>query len=331
MKAIVIHKTGGPEVLQLQEIETPAITKPTEVLVRLKAAGINPVDAKFRKGMYPINKFPTIPGCDGAGIVAATGKEVSRFKKGDGVYFFHGGIGNGPGNYAEYIVLDESFIAGKPASIDFIHAAALPLVFITAWEALHDRARIQSGQTVLIHAGAGGVGHIAIQVAKAAGAKVCTTISSDKKAKFVQQLGADFIINYKQQNFVDAVMQWTNGKGVDIAMDNVGGKLIEATFPAVRHFGDIVTLLHVPDNMDWNVARMRNLRFSFEIMLTPLLFNLEETQRHQTWILEQCARMVEENKLKTHVSEVLPLEQASLAHQKIESGSTTGKIVLKIE
>ncbi len=331
MKAIVIHKTGGPEVLQLQEIETPAITNHTGVLVKLKAAGINPVDAKFRKGMYPINKFPTILGCDGAGIVEKTGKKVSKFKPGDEVYFFHDGIGNGPGNYAEYMVLDDSFVARKPASIDFIHAAALPLVFITAWEALHDRARIQPGQTVLIHAGAGGVGHIAIQVAKAAGAKVCTTISSDEKAKFVQQLGADFIINYKQQNFVDAVMQWTDGKGVDIAMDNVGGELIEATFPAVRHFGDIVTLLHVPDNMDWNVARMRNLRFSFEIMLTPLLFDLEETQRHQTWILEQCARMVEENKLKIHVSEVLPLEQASLAHQKIETGSTTGKIVLKID
>jgi NADPH:quinone reductase len=331
MKAIVIHKTGDPEVLQLQEIDTPAITKSTDVLVRLKAAGINPVDAKFRKGMYSINKFPTILGCDGAGIVEKTGKEVSKFKPGDEVYFFHGGIGNGPGNYAEYIVLDESFVAMKPASIDFIHAAALPLVFITAWEALHDRARIQPGLTVLIHAGAGGVGHIAIQVAKAAGAKVCTTISSDEKAKFVQQLGADLIINYKQQNFVDTVMQWTNGKGVDIAMDNVGGELIEATFPAVRHFGDIVTLLQVPDKMDWSVARMRNLRFSFEIMLTPLLFNLKETQRHQTWILEQCARMVEENKLKIHVSEVLPLQQTTLAHQKIESGSTTGKIVLKIE
>jgi NADPH2:quinone reductase len=330
MKAIVIHKTGGPEVLQLQEIDTPAIINTTDVLVRLKAAGINPVDAKFRKGMYPINKFPTILGCDGAGIVEKTGEDVSRFKKSDEVYFFHGGIGNGPGNYAEYIVLDESFVAKKPASTDFIHAAALPLVFITAWEALHDRARIQPGHTVLIHAGAGGVGHIAIQVAKAAGAKVCTTISSDDKAKFVQQLGSDFIINYKQQDFVDAVMQWTDGKGVDIAMDNVGGELIEATFPAVRHFGDIVTLLQVPENMDWSVARMRNLRFSFEIMLTPLLFNLEETQRHQTWILEECARMVEDNKLKIQVSEVLSLEQAALAHQKIETGSTTGKIVLKI-
>jgi len=241
------------------------------------------------------------------------------------------GIGTGPGNYAEYIVLDESLVARKPASCDFIHAAALPLVFITAWEALHDRARIQSGQTVLIHAGAGGVGHVAIQVAKAAGAKVCTTISSEEKAMFVKNLGADFIINYKQQDFVDAVMQWTDGMGVDIAMDNVGGNLIEATFPAVKHFGDIVTLLQVPDNMDWTVARQRNLRFSFEIMLTPLLFSLEEALRHQTRILDQCTKLVDEKRLHVHVSDVLSLEQAALAHQKIESGSTTGKIVLQIE
>ncbi len=298
--------------------------------MKLKAAGINPVDAKFRRGLYPINQFPTILGCDGAGVVEDTGENVSRVKTGDEVYFFHGGIGAGPGNYAEYIVLDEHFLAQKPSSIDFIQAAALPLVFITAWEALHDRARMQAGQSVLIHAGAGGVGHIAIQVAKAAGAKVCTTISSDEKAKFVKGLGADFIINYKQQNFVDAVMHWTDGQGVDIVMDNVGGDLIQASFPAVKHFGDLVTLLQVPEKIDWTVARMRNLRFSFEIMLTPLLFGLESAQRHQTWILEQCSQMINDKKLLTHVSELLLLEQVEQAHRKVESGSTTGKIVLKI-
>ena len=331
MKAIVINETGGPEVLQLQDIPKPVITSPNEVLVKLKAAGINPVDAKFRRGLYPVNQFPAILGCDGAGVIEDTGVNATRYKAGDEVYFFHGGIGTGPGNYAEYIVLDESLVARKPASCDFVHAAALPLIFITAWEALHDRARIQSGQTVLIHGGAGGVGHVAIQVAKAAGAKVCTTISSEEKALFVKNLGADFIINYKQQDFVDAVMQWTGGKGVDVAMDNVGGKLIEATFPAVKHFGDIVTLLQVPDTMDWTVARQRNLRFSFEIMLTPLLFSLEEALRRQTRILEQCTTLVDEKRLHVHVSDVLPLEQAALAHQNIESGSTTGKIVLKIE
>jgi NADPH2:quinone reductase len=331
MKAILMNKTGGTDVLQLQDIPTPAMTTPTDVLVKLKAAGVNPVDTKIRRGLYPPKTFPTIPGCDGAGIVKKIGKDVTRIKPGDEVYFFHGGIGTGPGNYAEHIVLDERFIARKPANMDFAQAAALPLVFITAWEALYDRARMRMGHTLLIHAGAGGVGHIAIQLAKAAGTKVCTTISSDEKARFVKQLGADCVINYRKENFVDAVMRWTDGAGVDIAMDNVGGDLIQTTFPAVKHFGDLVTLLQVPDKIDWTEARMRNLRFSFEIMLTPLLFNLVDAQKHQTWIMEQCTRLVEDNKLTGHVSEVLPLAEAALAHQKIESGSTTGKIVLDIE
>lgn len=331
MKAIIMNQTGGPDVLQLQDVPPPVITTPTDILVKLKAAGVNPVDTKIRCGLYPPKQLPTIPGCDGAGIVEKVGKCVTRYKRGDEVYFFHGGIGSGSGNYAEFIVLDERFIARKPATIDFALAAALPLVFITAWEALYDRARMQAGQTLLIHAGAGGVGHIAIQLAKAAGARVCTTISSEEKARFVKQLGADYVINYRKENFVDAVMRWTAGQGVDIAMDNVGGDLIQATFPAVKHCGDLVTLLQAPEKIDWAVARMRNLRFSFEIMLTPLLFNLIEAQKHQTWILEQCTRLVEEKKLTIHVSEVLPLAQAALAQQKIESGSTTGKIVLAIE
>ena len=331
MKAILMNQTGGPDVLQLQDVPTPAISTSTDVLVKLKAAGVNPVDTKIRLGLYPPKTFPTIPGCDGAGIVEKTGKNVTRFKSGDEVYFFHAGLGTGPGNYAEYIVLDERFIARKPATIDFAQAAALPLVFITAWEALYDRANMQKGQTILIHAGAGGVGHIAIQLARAAGATICTTISSEEKAAFVKKLGADYAINYKQQNFVDAVLKWTDGKGVDIAMDNVGGELIQATFPAVKYGGDLVTLLQVPDNIDWTVARMRNLRFSFEIMLAPLILNLVEAQKHQTWIMEQCTRLVEEKKLTIHVSEVLPLNEAALAHQKIETGTTTGKIVLKIE
>jgi NADPH2:quinone reductase len=326
-----MYKTGDTDVLQLQDIPTPVISTPTDVLVKLKAAGVNPVDTKIRRGHYPPKILPTIPGCDGAGIVEKVGKSVSRCNAGDEVYFFHGGIGAGPGNYAEYIVLDERFIARKPANIDFTQAAALPLVFITAWEALYDRARMQAGCTLLIHAGAGGVGHVAIQLAKAAGARICTTISSDEKARFVKQLGADCVINYRKDNFVDTVMRWTDGAGVDIAMDNVGGDLIHATFPAVKHCGDLVTLLQVPENIDWTVARMRNLRFSFEIMLTPLLFNLIDAQKHQTWIMEQCTRLVEENKVKIHVSEVLPLAQAALAHQRIEAGSTSGKIVLDIE
>ncbi|OGT35877.1 MAG: alcohol dehydrogenase [Gammaproteobacteria bacterium RBG_16_51_14] len=330
MKAIVMTATGGPEVLQLQDIDKPAIVTPTGVLVKLKAAGINPVDTKLRRGLYPIEQLPAVLGCDGAGVVEAIGTGVTRCKAGDEVYFFHGGIGTVPGNYAEYIVLDERLVARKPESLDFIQAAAAPLVLLTAWESLYDRARLQAGQTVLIHAGAGGVGHVAIQLARQSGALVCTTVGSAEKATFVKELGAERAINYKEQDFVKAVLDWTHGHGVDIAMDNVGGAMIEATFPAVRHYGDMVTLLQPSADVNWTVARQRNLRFSMEIMLSPLLFNLVEAQIHQTWILEQCARLFDAGKLAVHVSRVLPLAKAAEAHAEIEKGSATGKLVLTI-
>jgi NADPH2:quinone reductase len=330
MKAVLMTAIGDPETLQIKDIAQPELISPTEVFVKLKAAGVNPVDTKLRRGFYPIENLPTVLGCDGAGIVEAVGTDVTGVKSGNEVYFFHGGTGLKQGNYAEYTVLDERFIARKPKSIDFIHAAAAPLVLITAWESLFDRAELTEGQTVLIHAGAGGVGHVAIQLAKQAGAKICTTVSSEDKAKFVSDLGADLAINYKEQDFVEAVMDWTDGQGVDIAMDNVGGPLIEATFPAIKHYGDMVTLLQADTNVDWTVARMRNIRFSMEIMLSPVLFNLIEAQCHQTEILEKCAQFFDNNELSIHVSNTLPLENTIDAHKMIEAGSTTGKIVLTI-
>ncbi len=330
MKAVIINKTGGPEVLQLQEVDNPGISNPTDVLVNLKAAGINPIDTKLRRGLYPMNHLPAILGCDGAGIVESVGPGVSRFKAGDEVFFFYGGLDNIAGNYAEKIVVDERFIIKKPEAMDFIHAAAAPLVSLTAWEALYDRAGIESGQTVLIHAGAGGVGHVAIQLARLAGARVCTTISSEEKEKFVRQLGAEHTINYRKADVVQEVMDWTEGKGVDIVMDNVGGAVTQQSFSAVKTYGDIVTLLLPDAKTDWTIARQRNLRFSFEVMLTPLIAGLVDAQRHQTWILEQCAALMQEGKLTVHVGAMLPLSEAAQAHALIEQGSTTGKIVLEI-
>lgn len=330
MKAVVIHSAGKPDRLIAEDCAVPEITTPKDVRVKLKAAGVNPVDAKLRAGAYPVNDFPAILGCDAAGIVAACGKAVTRFKEGDAVYFFHGGVGDIPGNYAEYKVLDERFIAHKPKSIDFEQAAAAPLVLITAWEALFDRARLKHDQTVLINAGAGGVGHVAIQLAKQRGARVCTTVSSAAKAKFVHELGADHIINYKEQRLIDAISSWTDNQGVDVALDNVGGAEIQATFPAVKHYGEMVTLLQPDNTVDWSEARFRNIHFSMELMLSPLLFNLADAQQHQTWILEECAKLIDADQLSVKVSRVLPLEQAAQAHRLIESGSTTGKIVLSI-
>jgi len=330
MKAIQLSEHGEPELLKVVEIKDPEIKKPSDVKVKLKAAGINPVDTKLRSGAYPILTFPAVLGCDGAGIVEACGSGVTRFKQGDEVYFFSGGIASVQGNYAEYKVLNQRFIARKAKSLSFIEAAAAPLILLTAWEALFERAHLAKGQTVFINAGAGGVGHVAIQLAKYIGAKVCTTVSNKEKADFVKALGADLVINYKDQDVEQEVMEWTDNKGVDVVMDNIGGTEIQKLFPLVRYYGEMVTLLLPVNNIDWSIARFRNIRFSFEVMLSPLLFDLKEAQTFQTEILEQCAKLIDEGKLKIHVSNVLPLKQAAKAHQLIEEGHTTGKIVLEI-
>jgi len=328
MQSVLMTKVGAPDVLELHEIEKPEISSTSDLLIRIQAAGVNPIDTKLRQGLYPMDNLPAVLGCDGSGIVEEVGSSVERIQVGDEVYFFHGGIGPIQGNYAEFRTIDECFVAHKPESLSFIEAAAAPLVLITAWEALHDRAHIKAGQNVLIHAGAGGVGHVAIQLAKIAGANVCTTISSDEKSDFVRSLGADMTINYKEQDFVEAVVDWTDGNGVDIVMDNVGGNLIEASFPAITHYGNFVTLLQPDKEIDWTVARQRNIAIHLEIMLSPLLFELKDAQRHQTFILEECARYFDAGKLTVHISKSMPLAEASNAHAEIEGGSTTGKIVL---
>jgi len=331
MKAILMTAVGDPRVLQLAEISEPTIQSPTELLVRLKAAGINPIDTKLRsRGTFHPDRLPSILGCDGAGVVEAIGTGVSKFKVGDEIYFCNGGLGAHQGNYAELTTIDEKFAALKPKSLSFEEAAAAPLVLLTAWEALYDRGNLQPSTNVLIHAGAGGVGHVAIQLAKLRGTKVCTTVGSEAKARFVRDLGADLPILYKQTDFAEAAIAWTNGEGVDLAFDTVGGKLIEQTFPAVKIYGDLVTILEPPADISWKVARTRNLRFSFELMLTPMLLGNINLQIQQAKILSECAELFDAGQLKVHVSEVFQLADAAKAHQLLETGSMTGKLVLTI-
>ncbi|KAF3887422.1 MULTISPECIES: zinc-dependent alcohol dehydrogenase family protein [Nostocales] len=332
MKAVLMTAAGNPEVLQLQDIPNPSVPLgETELLIRLQAAGINPIDTKLRKrGTFYPDKMPAILGCDGAGIVEAVGAAVQRFRIGDEVFFCNGGLGAHQGNYAEYTTIDERFAARKPASVSFVEAAAAPLVLITAWEALYERGRLEPGERVLIHAGAGGVGHVAIQLAKLKGAHVCTTVGSQEKADFVKSLGADRAILYKQTDFVQAALDWTGGEGVDLAFDTVGGETLHKTFPAVRVYGDVVTILEPDANTVWKTARQRNLRIGLELMLTPMLQGSVEAQQHQAEILEQCAQWIDGGKLKIQVSKTFPLQEAAKAHQLLETGSMTGKIVLLI-
>lgn len=330
MRAIVMKEAGATDVLTLAERNKP-ICGDNEVLVQVIAAGINPIDTKVRKN-GPMIKGEASPilGCDGAGIVEQVGTNVTRFQAGDAVYYCYGGLGQQAGNYAEYIAVPESFVAEKPDCIDFIDAAAAPLVLITAWEALFDRARIQSGQKVFIHAGAGGVGHVAIQLAKLAGCEVATTISSTEKADLVKQLGADLIINYKEQDVSKALLSWTDGLGVDVAFDTVGGDAFNQLVSATRIYGDIVTILQVPADTDWKSIRLRNLRISQELMLTPMILNISEGAEHHGDILDQCAQFFDQQKLSIFVSDTLPLQQANDAHRMIESGVVVGKLVLEV-
>lgn len=332
MKAVLMNTPGNPDVLQLGDVPDPTIQTPTDLLIRLKAAGVNPIDTKLRKrGTFFPDQMPAILGCDGAGIVEAVGSGVSRFQVGDEVYFCHGGLGGHPGTYAEYAIADERFVARKPKSLSFAEAAAAPLVLITAWEALYDRARLQAGQTVLIHAGAGGVGHVAVQLAKLKGASVAATVSTPEKVELVRSLGADLPIAYKQTDVVQAILDWTNGEGVDVAFDTVGSAVLGQSFPAVKLYGDVVTILEPDAATDWKTARTRNQRVSFTLMLTPMLMGMVQAQQEQVKMLEQCAQWFDQGQLRVSIGASFRLSEAAEAHRLLELGSMTGKIVLLME
>ena len=330
MKAITMTAPGGVEQLQLDEVPMPEITAPHQVLVEIHAAGVNPIDTKLRaNGPYFPDHTTHVLGCDGAGVVKAVGGSCSRFQPGDTVYYFNGGLGGLDGNYTQFAVIDEHYVARKPDNLGFEEAAAAPLALITAWEALFDRATLHEGDEVVIHAGAGGVGHLAIQLAAAAGARVATTVGSNEKADMVRKLGADHAILYREEDAVEAVSQWCHGEGVEVVFDTVGGDtILNQSIEMLDHYGELVSLLQIPEGVDWKAARLKNLRISQELMLSPTVFDLHEMRIHQTEILEQCCALFEDGKLRVHLSEQLPLEQAAQAHQMIETGGTTGKIVL---
>jgi NADPH2:quinone reductase len=329
MRAVRIHEPGGPEQLRYEEVPDPLIERPGQVKVAIRAAGVNPVDTKVRqRGPMFAEGLPFIPGCDAAGEIVEVGSEVTDRAVGDRVFFCYGGLGSAPGTYAEFAVVDAERARPLPDAVDFNTAAAAPLVAITAWESLFDRARLQPDQTLLVHAGAGGVGHVALQLARLQGARIATTVGSRNRLGFVGGLGAEEIIVYTERDFVDATLAWTDGRGVDVALDTVGGATWRRTVEAVAHYGDLVTLLN-PGQVDLTEARTRNLRLSFELMLTPQLRGLTEALDHQGEILDQCARWLASGELRVEVEESLALEQVVEAHRRLEAGGMQGKVVLR--
>ncbi len=190
-----------------------------------------------------------------------------------------------------------------------------------------DRTRITQDQIVLIHAGAGGVGHAAIQLAKQAGVRVITAVSNEEKSAFVKQLGADFIINYRTQDVIAEVMHWTDGNGVNVAFDTVGPAVLQSCFQCVKPYGDVVTILQATADNDWSEARKRNVRFSHELMLSSVLLELEQVKQHQGEILKQCAALFDNNKLTVSIARTFPLSEAATAQHFLEQSHPIGKLV----
>ncbi|MEE2766639.1 MAG: zinc-binding dehydrogenase [Pseudomonadota bacterium] len=332
MKAAVLPQSAKSALLDYIDLDAPSVNSNAEVLIRLKAAGVNPVDIKLcsNPSYFPI-QLPFIPGFDGSGIIEAKGTAVEGFELGDEVYFCKCAFHGESGTYAEYVTVNQSLLARKPRNLEFSDAAAIPLVLITAWESLFDRISLKTGQSVFIPAGAGGVGHIAIQLAKMAGAIVITTVSNREKADFVRSIGADHVIFYRQDDVPATVMQITGGTGVDASLDTVGGNVFDQCIECTRYYGDIVTILQPGQKTDWSSARLRNHRISQELMLTPALSGLNEHLQRQGDILRNCREHFETGRLRIHLERSFPLAAANEAHSFLQQQAPVGKIALLID
>lgn len=329
IKAVVTTALGGPEVLMLRDVSLAWPRGPRDVLVELHAAALNPADVFFRQlGGYLASEQPFVLGHDGMGVVSAIGADVTSLHVGDRVCFCNGGIGGCMGTYAEAAVVPEAQLVLVPDAVDDLTAAALPLVAITCWESLYDRAALQPGEFALIHGGAGGTGHVAVQLAALRGAQVATTISSPEKAHIAANLGADLTINYRETDFAKAALDWSGG--IHVAFDNSGAETLQQTYRAMAPYGRLVTLMGLPgDDADLTAYNM-NLTLHNVMMLTPMWKGLETRLIAQAAILRQALQLVNDRKLTIRHAATFPLAQAGKAHALLESGQAWGKVTLQI-
>lgn len=325
MFAYFVNEANGPFIRTEIALPTPSAG---QVLVRIHAAGINPLDAKIRANQAPHAKqpLPAVLGLDMAGTVEAVGPDVENFRPGDEVYGLVGGVGGTQGTLAEYVLAASGLLAHKPKSLSMHESAALPLITITAWEGMIDRAKVREGQTVLVHAGAGGVGHIAIQLAAARGAQVFATVSPDKN-HIAEQFGAT-PINYRALSPEQYIARYTADKGFDIIYDTVGGATIDASFIAAKRYTG-----HVVSCLGWSTHSLAPLSFrgatySGVFTLMPLLSGLNYT--HHGEILSHAAELADAGKLKP----LLNKQQFSLAELdaafKLVSSGALGKVIVDI-
>jgi NADPH2:quinone reductase len=327
MRALVLQRHNGR--FTLMEVPLPVVGE-GQVLVRVKASGVNPLDTKIRTGnaAHARVELPAILGMDLAGVVQTIAPNVTAFKPGDEVYGMAGGIGGLQGSLATFMAVDAHLLAKKPANLSLREAAALPLVFITAWEGLVDRARVHAGQTVLVHAGAGGVGHVAVQIAHARGAQVFATVSKDK-AKIAEAYGAK-AIDYKTQTVESYVLEQTGSEGFDIVYDTVGGATLDDSFLAVKTYTG-----HVVSCLGWGTHKLAPLSFrgaTYSGVFTLLPMLTGRGRAHHGDILREASKLAEAGSLKPLLNpERFTFETALEAHLAVESGKTVGKVVVEID
>lgn len=300
------------------------------LLVRVAASSVNPVDYKIRSGRASgiAASFPAILHGDVSGEVIGVGENVHGFAVGDSIYACAGGVKGAGGALADFMLVDAALAAHKPASLSWEEAASLPLAAITAYEGLIDRAKVQAGDRVLVYGGTGGVGHLVIQLAKAAGTHVVATVSSDEKAAIVQQIGADGVINHHTESVDEYVQKWTNGKGFDIVFDTVGGENFVHSFKATRLNGQVIGIQAGASSANFGSLQGRGLTLHFVFMLLPMLHNIGRSRHGE--ILREIGRLVETKKLKPLIhQQIFTFEEVGAAHALLEQGKAIGKIVLR--
>lgn len=328
MRAQIIDHFGDASVFKTSRLPKPQL-KPGHVLINVHATSVNPVDFKIRSGLIhgiaPI--FPAVLHGDVAGTIEEVGEGVEKFKIGDEVYGCAGGVRGESGALADYMLADEKLLAKKPTSLKMREAASLPLVSITAWEALFDKGNLSANKSVLVHGGTGGVGHITMQIAHAFGAKVFTTISSNKKKDIVKNLNADIeVINYRNESVQDYVNRLTNGVGFDLVVDTIGGENLERSFAAMRLYGTVITIL-AGNQHDLSQLQAKSGSLHVVFMLLPLLYNFNREKHGE--ILEKIARMVDNNQIRPLVDpHQFSFADVDQAHAYLESGKAIGKVVI---
>jgi NADPH:quinone reductase len=330
MKAMIVNEPGPVENFQFKEVEKPQV-RSRHLLIEVRATSVNPIDTKIRGKKLPFSpEYPAILHVDFAGIVAEVPSDISEFKVGDFVYGVGGGIkGTIGGALAQYLLVDVQLVSLMPRNLSFAEAASLPLVSITAWEALFDKLEVSSGQTLLVHGGLGGVGHIAAQLGKHIGAIVHTTISNDEDAELSKKLGADYTINYKNSSPEEYVEKFTANKGFDFVFDTVGGNNLEKSFQVTRLNGSIACIA-TGGSHDLALMYSKGLSLHSVLMLIPLMTGIGRD--HYGKILFEIKKLVEAGAIQPLVhKEIFNWKQASLAHKLVESKEHKGKVVVMIE